>query len=183
MSRHNRSNRRGQTQRSRPRMLYLRATGVVVSDYGVVLVKHNRQKEWALPGGRVVAAEDPAHRIVLEIAEETGLIIENPVHMGRYAGTVASHEIFMAQANGVLRPNRRELQDAMWWDMRSSVDVQPHVSAILAIVRLKLKETEGTSIPSGSPPGSGGVIEGGVVESQLSEPVRLALMDGLEQVE
>ena len=115
MSRHNRSNRRGPTRNpERPRMLYSRATGVVVSPGGILLVKHNRQNEWALPGGRIVAGEDPAHRIVLEIAEETGLIIANPVFMGRYAGTVASHQIFMAEAEGALRPNRRELQDAMW---------------------------------------------------------------------
>ena len=181
MNRHNQRNRN--RQGSRRQTLYLRATGVVVSEYGILLVKHNRQNNWSLPGGGVVAAEDPARRIVLEIAEETGLIIKNPVHMGRYAGTVASHEIFMAEANGALRPNRRELQDAKWWDMKAQVDVQQHVNAILAIVRVKLNESGSKSIPIGSPKGPGEVVEGGVVESQLSEPVRLALMDGLEQVD
>ena len=58
------------------------------------------------------------------------------------------------------------------------MDVQRHVSAIMAIVRVKLKEDESKSIPSGSPQGPDEVVE-----SSLSEPVRLALMDGLEQVD
>ena len=59
----------------RPRMLYSRATAVVVdpSTLKVLLVKHNRQNQWALPGGRIMAAEDPSHRVVVEVAEETAL--------------------------------------------------------------------------------------------------------------
>ena len=37
---------------------------------------------------------------MLEVAEETGLSISNPEHMARYAGSVAAHEIFLAQAEG-----------------------------------------------------------------------------------
>ena len=38
----------------RPKSLYGRATVVVVNDEGhILLVKHNRQHEWALPGGRL----------------------------------------------------------------------------------------------------------------------------------
>ena len=119
MNRHNRGNRRGRNQSNRG-TLYLCATAVVASPAGVLLVKHNRQDDWSLPGGRVVAAEDPSRRAVLEVAEETGIIIADPVYMGRYAGTVASHEIFLANGEGTPRPNRRELQDAKWWDLRKA---------------------------------------------------------------
>ena len=74
MSRHN---QRGHKGRNRPnqsprRMLYMRATAVVASPAGILLVKHNRQNDWSLPGGRMVAAENPSRRATLEVAEETG---------------------------------------------------------------------------------------------------------------
>ena len=53
---------------------------MVNQDHEVLLVKHNGQNEWSLPGGRMVAGEDPARRAVLEVAEETGLHIAQPRH-------------------------------------------------------------------------------------------------------
>ena len=82
-----------------------------------------------------MAGEEPSRRAALEVAEETGIVIGSPQYIGRYAGTVASHDIFLAQAGGEPRPNRRELQDACWWDGDSSIQVQQHVNAILTMVR------------------------------------------------
>ena len=121
----------------------MRATAVVVNQNSEVLpVKHNGQNDWSLPGGRMVAGEDPTRRAVLEVAEETGLIATNPKHMGRYAGTVASHEIFLVESSGEPRPNRREIQDASWWDRSRPLQLQQHVSAILAIVGNSIEETD-----------------------------------------
>lgn len=167
MNQHQRD-RRGRNRPSQPnrRTLYLRATVVVANPAaGVLLVKHNRQDDWSLPGGRVVAAEDPGKRVALEVAEETGIIIADPVHMGRYAGTVASHEIFLANGEGAPRPNRRELQDARWWDLKTPMDVQQHVNAILAVVRLGLQQ------------------QGTAQELSISRSDRLALVESLEQME
>ena len=105
MNRHNRRNQRRRT-------LYSRATAVVVNQKRVLLVKHNRENEWALPGGQVMAGEEPSRRAALEVAEETGIIIADPQYVGRYAGTVASHNIYLAAGAGEPRPNRREVQDA-----------------------------------------------------------------------
>ena len=128
MSRHNRK------RPQKPKLLYTRATVVVVNQEGKVLVvKHNNQRDWALPGGQVRATEEPIHRARLEIAEETGLAIREVEFAGRYAGSVAAHLIFVAQAHGMPVPNREELQEAIWWDRKSRLDVQQHVSAILAI--------------------------------------------------
>ncbi len=119
----------------RRNMLYMRATAAVFNSRAeVLLVKHNRQNEWALPGGRMVAGEDPARRAVLEVAEETGLSMTQVQHAGRYAGTVAAHEIYTGQAEGEPRPNYREVQDVIWWDRVRPMRIQQHVSAILALV-------------------------------------------------
>ena len=153
MNRHNERNRLGGNPGSqRQRRLYVRATAVVVNKGRVLLVKHNREDQWALPGGQVTATEEPSHRAVLEVAEETGILIDNPLFIGRYAGTVAAHQIFLAQTNGEPQPNRRELQDARWWDGQERLDVQQHVSAILAMTRNWLKNgTGGQAISEGGP--------------------------------
>ena len=100
MGRHNRRNPRS------PKLLYSRATVVVVNQEGnVLLVKHNRQREWALPGGQIHATEEPSDRAKLEIAEEVGLTTGKVTFAGRYAGSVASHQIFLARSDGTPVPD------------------------------------------------------------------------------
>ena len=120
--------------KSSPKTLYGRATAVVFNPAGeVLLVKHNRQNKWALPGGRAYAGEDLGHRAALEVAEETGIQVKDIQFVGRYAGTVASHTVYTAIANGEPMPNPREIQDAVWWDRRRPLSLQQHVQPILAL--------------------------------------------------
>ena len=122
-------------QNTSPKMLYSRATAVVFNPSGeVLLVKHNGQNQWALPGGRTYAGEDLGQRAALEVAEETGIRVTDIQFVGRYAGTVASHTVFTALATGEPRPNPRELQDATWWDKTTPLRVHKHVDAILSMV-------------------------------------------------
>ena len=138
MGRHNRRNPRS------PKLLYSRATVVVVNQEGnVLLVKHNRQREWALPGGQIRATEEPSDRAKLEMAEEVGLTIGEVAFAGRYAGSVATHEIFLARSDGTPVPNHREIQEATWWDRKSRLDVQQHVNAILAIADGRIQQIKG----------------------------------------
>ena len=65
--------------------------------------------------------------------------IGEPEFAGRYAGSVAVHEMFFAKAEGTPVPNRREVQEAIWWDRRSRLDVHQHVNAILAIASERLQ--------------------------------------------
>ena len=135
-------NRRRQSSRSQSRgRHYSRATAVVLNNKNeVLLVRHSRQNEWALPGGQVRAGEDPASRVVIEVAEETGILIKQPRFIGRHAGSVASHEIYLAHSEGVPRPDNSEIQEALWWDGTPSIRVQRHVDAILAIALNKAEE-------------------------------------------
>ncbi len=127
-------------KRKRQKQLYARATAVVANTEGhILLVKHNRQREWALPGGHIEGSEKPSSRAKLEVAEETGLVIGEPEFLGYYAGSVASHQIFFARASGTPVSNRREVKAVTWWDRKSRLDVQQHVSAILAIAGARLR--------------------------------------------
>ena len=121
-------------------MLYSRATAVVVDPFTlrVLLVKHNHENQWSLPGGRIIATEEPSRRAVIEVAEETGILTDEPVFAGRYAGTRAAHQIFVATGQGQPRIDTREIQDATWWDLETPLRTQQHVSAILAIVKQEL---------------------------------------------
>ena len=46
------------------------------------------------------------------MAEEVGLTIGEVAFAGRYAGSVATHEIFLARSDGTPVPNHREIQEA-----------------------------------------------------------------------
>lgn len=171
-------NRRRQSSRSQSRGgHYSRATAVVLNSKNeVLLVRHRRQNEWALPGGQVRAGEDPASRVVIEVAEETGIRITQPRFIGRHAGSVASHEIYLAHSDGVPRPDNSEIQEALWWDGTPSIRVQRHVDAILAITLNKAEERRSNQPPSdvsdsssimmsSQPPESHGVQELGSASS------------------
>ena len=124
---------------------YARATVVVLNDDGhILIVKYIKENSWALPGGRIMVGEDPARRAALDIAEETSLQVHSLQRAGFYTGRVAVHDVFVAKASGTPRPNRRELQDAVWWDGRD-LDTQTHVAAILAVVRMNAPQEGGLS--------------------------------------
>ena len=74
MNRHSRRNQR-------TRMLYSRATAVVATRTGFSWSNTNRENEGALPGGQVMAGEEPSRRAVLEVAEETGIITADPQYI------------------------------------------------------------------------------------------------------
>ncbi len=136
----------------RTRTLRSRATAVVIdpSTLRVLLVKHNRENQWSLPGGQITATEEPSQRAIIEVAEETGILIDEPVFAGRYAGTSAAHQIFVATGEGHPRINTREIQDATWWDLETPLRVQQHVSAILALVKRELRQKRGTDDHGGA---------------------------------
>ena len=43
--------------------------------------------------------EKPSRKAVLEVAEDTGILIDEPVFMGRYARASAAYQIFVATRN------------------------------------------------------------------------------------
>ena len=120
-----------------------RATALVLNSQGhVLVVRHRGQAEWALPGGQVHAGEDPVRRVVVEVAQETGLGITTPTYMGEYEGTRVAHQIFLAEAEGELHPDLREVEEAAWWNPDTPLGVQPHVDGILEIVLDSLEQVE-----------------------------------------
>lgn len=56
---------------------HVTASGLVVSDRGIVLLRHKRLGLWLQPGGHVDGAEIPADAAVREACEETGLPVRH----------------------------------------------------------------------------------------------------------
>ena len=60
--------------------------------------------------------------------------ITTPTYIGQYEGTRVAHEIFLAQAAGEPQPDFREVEEAVWWDTETPLNVQPHVTGVWNIV-------------------------------------------------
>lgn len=65
--------------------VHLTASGIVVSERGVLLLKHRRLGIWVQPGGHIDAGETPWDAALREVREETGLQVSlrsAPDHQG-----------------------------------------------------------------------------------------------------
>jgi 8-oxo-dGTP pyrophosphatase MutT (NUDIX family) len=71
--------------------VHLTASGIVISERGVLLLKHRRLGIWVQPGGHIDSGEAPWEAAVREVREETGL--EVALNSGPLA-SVAFSEIY-----------------------------------------------------------------------------------------
>lgn len=112
----------------------LRATTIVHNQgNGLLLVKYHGESGWALPGGSIVAGEDPAECAAIEVEETAEVEITQPVFVTLYDGDVDYHQVFLAEGFGEPMPNHEEIEDAIWWDEVQPLPLQPHVTAILDV--------------------------------------------------
>ena len=126
-----------------------RAVGAVVfSENRVLLVQRGRpplEGAWSLPGGRVLAGEDPAHAVTREVEEETGLAVSAGPLVA--VVTLASegyhyeiHEILCSIADGATASDLRAGDDARavrWWphDALIALGVTAEVQRVIAAAR------------------------------------------------
>jgi 8-oxo-dGTP pyrophosphatase MutT (NUDIX family) len=72
---------------------YSRATGVIVRDGKVLLVRERRGRDFGLPGGRIHAGETSAAAVTREIYEEVGLSVSRLVFAGSHEGRFVTHRV------------------------------------------------------------------------------------------
>lgn len=133
-----------------PAPLQPRATVVAVNQEGVLLVKQSGNTLWALPGGRIAETETPIERAAHYVGQATGLRITSLRFVGQYEGRVSANQVFLAETEGDLQPDRQYIQEARWWDGEEDLPLQDHVNAILAII---LEQPEEDDSPQTSEPG------------------------------
>jgi 8-oxo-dGTP pyrophosphatase MutT (NUDIX family) len=113
-----------------PRLLQVPSVSIVVRDDKdrVLLVRHENDGRWVLPGGAVEPAEIPAEAAVREMWEETGLFVEPTRVLGVYGGaefivdyrngdrTSYMMAVFQARrVSGTARPDHVETLDLRYF--------------------------------------------------------------------
>ena len=113
------------------RQKYSRATGVVIRDGKVLLVRERRQRDFGLAGGRIKAGETSATTVTREIYEETGLSAVRTAFVGTHEGRYVTHQVYLLDVTGEVRLERSEVDRAAWWDGSDGLPVQDHVKSIM----------------------------------------------------
>ena len=106
------------------------------SEGKVLLVKHNRERSWSLPGGRLNPGEDPKAGGLREVFEETSLHgLRTHSTVGRYEGKSTTHIVFSGESSKQPRIDLREIQSAVSGGTEPASSIwNPHVDGILKLV-------------------------------------------------
>lgn len=110
-----------------------RATAVVMRDGKVLLVKERGQGRFSLPGGGVKRNEPVVAAAARELAEELGLEAIKVTRLpgSDFTGPLNQHLVCLVDIDGEPCLRQFRVNGFMWWDMRQSIPVLPHVLNIL----------------------------------------------------
>ena len=117
-----------------------RATAVVIKNGKVLLVRDKGKRNFSLPGGGIHRDEPTLSAAIRELYEETGLRATKAIRLRDcdYKGSKNEHKVCLIEANGKVRL-KHEIDRFVWWDMRQTLPVYPHVRYILSKVKEKIK--------------------------------------------
>jgi 8-oxo-dGTP diphosphatase len=92
-----------------------RATVIYRRDEEILFVR-KRNAKWNLPGGRVEQGETPLQAAVREMAEETGLTVDQLSYVFEYEQDRVIHFLFEARRAGQRKPRPcNEIDDCRWF--------------------------------------------------------------------
>ena len=117
-----------------------RATAVVIKNGKVLLVRDKGKQKFSLPGGGIHRDEPTLSAAIRELYEETGLRATKAIRLRDcdYKGSKNEHKVCLIEANGEVRL-KHEIDKFVWWDMKQTLPVYPHVRYILSKVKEKIK--------------------------------------------
>ena len=111
-----------------------RATAIVETDKGILLVSHSRhgQPTYMLPGGGIKRGEHSICAAVRELYEETGLHSREVKHLFDLDTKHNKHKVFLINAYGKLR-KKHETKHIIFWneDTKDKLKVAWHVKPII----------------------------------------------------
>ena len=117
-----------------------RATAVVIKNGKVLLVRDKGKQKFSLPGGGIHKDEPTLSAAIRELYEETGLRATKAIRLRDcdYKGSKNEHRVCLIEANGEVRL-KHEIDRFVWWNMKQTLPVYPHVRYILSKVKEKIK--------------------------------------------
>ena len=109
-----------------------RATAIVETDKGILLVSHSKRPIFMLPGGGVKRGEHSICAVVRELYEETGLHSSEVKYLFDLTTTHHEHKVFLIKPFGELR-KRHETKHIAFWNNFSSgnLKIAWHVQPII----------------------------------------------------
>lgn len=95
-----------------------RATVILRQDEQILFVR-KRNAKWNLPGGRVEQGETPLQAALREMAEETGLAIDQISYVCEYEDDKVIHFLFEARRTFNQKPRAcNEIDDCRWFSAK-----------------------------------------------------------------
>ena len=109
-----------------------RATGVVLQDGKVLLVRDHGHHRYSLPGGGIHRGEPAISAVARELYEETGLVADSIEWIKDHPSKTQNHKVFLiSKHHGNVR-RKSEIDCFIWWDGKEDVPTFSHVRDILA---------------------------------------------------
>ena len=110
-----------------------RGTAVIIRNGKVLLVRDKGKHRYSLPGGGINKNEPSVSAAAREVYEELGLHVSMVKRRPEcdFKGSLSMHKVCIVEANGKPRLKGHELDDFVWWDMKSPLSIYEHVKHIL----------------------------------------------------
>ncbi|WP_213879314.1 NUDIX domain-containing protein [Pseudomonas sp. dw_358] len=114
-----------------------RATVIFRRDDQILFVR-KRKSKWNLPGGRVEPDETPMQAAVREMAEETGVALDQLEYVSEYVEDRVIHYLFESRLPARQKPRPcNEIADCRWFNAR-----EMDKRNVLGSIRALLKRSE-----------------------------------------
>lgn len=116
-----------------------RATVVTIRDEAMLLVRDRGRHDHSLPAGWFKRGENSIQAGIRVVCQEElgGLTVLAAARLRfcDFIGQRANHKVWRLQVEGTRYIKSREIDDFLWWDMKSDLPTQGHVAYIPSRLR------------------------------------------------
>ena len=110
-----------------------RGTALVFRDSKILLVRDRGKDKFSLPGGGTNHNEPSMAAAIRELYEGLGMSVRKAERIFRcdFDGKLSKHKVSLIETDDEPRLRGKELDQFIWWDMKSKISRYTHVYQIL----------------------------------------------------